>query len=99
SRVAVDASKFLGRDLRREARHHLARMDLFVLARDHTSIDEVDDAAGQQFGVNAEVVALVQIEAHRGGDVADTDLEGRTVGNQLVRGERADYLRRVDRLF
>jgi hypothetical protein len=60
-----------------ERGHDLVRADRLVRAGDDAALDEVHDAVGQQFGVDAEVAPIVQCAHQRVGDPADADLQGR----------------------
>ena len=63
-----------------------------VVAGHDAALDEVDDAAGDQLGLHAEVVLVVEVQAERGRHRADAHLHGVAVVDQLGGDERADDL-------
>ena len=67
-------------------------MDRLAVAGDHAALDEVDDAAGDQLGLHAEVVLVVEVHAERRRHRADAHLQGVAVVDQLGGDERADDL-------
>jgi hypothetical protein len=70
----------------------LARVDRLAVAGDHAALDEVDDAAGDQLGLHAEVVLVVEVHAERRRHGADAHLQRVAVVDQLGGDQRADDL-------
>ena len=71
-----------------ERRLDLVAPQPLVDAGDRAAIDEIDDAVGQQLGVDAEVAVVAQRLEHGVGDPADADLQRRPVGDVLDDGGR-----------
>jgi len=88
--VAVDAGEVFGRDLSDGAGDDFADVVGLVFAGDDAFFDEVGDAAGEEFGVDAEVVFFFEEDGECGGDVADSELEGGAIVDDFVSDEGAD---------
>lgn len=64
-----------------EAGDEFAAMDGFCFAVDHAGFDEIDDAIGEEFGVDAEVAFVSKRVEYGVGDGTDAELEGGTIGD------------------
>ena len=81
TRVVVDEiEQQLG--AQHETRDHLVRVQGLALAVDHAGLDQLDHAVGHHFGVDAQVLVVVQQAEHGFGNAADAGLDGGAIGNQ-----------------
>lgn len=80
--------QFLG--AKKEASHNFAGVECFLTAGNDTRFDEVDNAIGEEFGMNADMFVIGEGLEDGIGDRADTHLEGGAIGDDFG-DELADF--------
>src|SRR5437016_10592728 len=74
-RMTVDEGQVRGGEVDGEGADDEARVKGLVAAGDDLLADELRDAGGDRLALDAEIVAVVEVEAQRRRDRADADLE------------------------
>ncbi len=69
-------------DAENESDDDLARLEILALAGNHAGFDQRDGAIGDQFAVNAQILAIHEQGEHSVGNAADAGLEHRAVFDQ-----------------
>ena len=90
--VAVDNRQLVVKHPDARAGHHLAGIDGFILAGDDPFLDQPGNAAGDDLGMNPQVILVAQIHGNRRGHAAQADLQGIAVVDQVAGHQGADQL-------